>query len=297
MSGLPSVSWHALAPRTLAAAAVHWYDARWARALVYLVLTLVLARLIDRLLARYGGGLAKVLRRDLTVAEATRLRMIRRLAVVVILFVGIAIALVQFPQVGTLARGMLASAGITALVVGFAARSVLANIVSGVIIAFSQPVRLGDYIAIDDIHGAVEEIGLTYTYIRTLDDRRLVIPNDLFASKVIHNYSIIDATSAVEVEVVVPIAADLESVRRLILEVLTAAAPPVEGRPPSVDVVACGLDSVTLQLRVWVTDPRQRAATGRVVRLNVLARLKAAGVIGAPTAGAAEAAAPEDGAA
>lgn len=296
MSALSAVAWPAGALR-LAVAGQHWYDVRWARAILYLVLTLVLARLVDRLLSRYGGGLTKVLRRDLTVAETTRLRMIRRLCVIVILFVGIAISLMVFPQVSTLAQSMLASAGITALVVGFAARSVLANVVSGVIIAFSQPVRLGDYVAIDDIHGEVEEIGLTYTYIRTLDDRRLVIPNDLFASKVIHNYSIVDAVSAVEVEIVVPIAADLDRVRQLALEAMAAAAPPLEGRANTAEVIGCALDSATLQFRVWIADPRQRAAVARAVRLDILAKLKAAGVIGAPAAGGGEAAPPAGGAA
>jgi small-conductance mechanosensitive channel len=296
VSALSAVAWPASALR-VAVAGQHWYDVRWARAIFYLVLTLVLARLVDRLLSRYGGGLTKVLRRDLTVAETTRLRMIRRLCVIVILFVGIAISLMVFPQVSTLAQSMLASAGITALVVGFAARSVLANVVSGVIIAFSQPVRLGDYVAIDDIHGEVEEIGLTYTYIRALDDRRLVIPNDLFASKVINNYSIVDTVSAVEVEIVVPIATDLDRVRQLALETMAAAAPPLEGRANTAEVIGCALDSVTVQLRVWIADPRQRAAVARAVRLDMLARLKAAGVIGAPAAGAGEAAPPAGGAA
>jgi len=260
--------------------ATQWYHAHWLSALIYLIATLVVARLADYLLSRHGGGLTKVLHRDLNVAETTRLRMIRRLAVAAILFVGLALALVQFPQVGTLARSMLASAGITALVAGFAARSVLANIVSGIIIAFSQPVRIGDYISIDDTHGTVEEIGLTYTYIRTLDERRMIIPNELLTSKVIHNYSIVDPLSAVQVDLVVPVATDLDKVQKLALAEIGRVAPAVEGHLPAVEVVAVALDSVTVRLTVWLPDPTQRPRYVQALRLAVLQRLQTDGIVG-----------------
>jgi small-conductance mechanosensitive channel len=264
---------------TLAAAA-HRSD--WLKALIYLAGTVILARVADYLLARQGGGLSRVLRRELTVAAKTRLRMVRRLAVFGILFVGIAFALVQLPQVGTLARGMLASAGITALVIGLAARSVLANLVSGIIIAFSQPVRIGDYVSVDDEQGLVEEIGLTYTYIRTPDERRLVIPNDLFASKVIHNYSIVDPVNAVAVDLVLPLSTDVDAVRRAALEEAGRAAPALEGYPPAVEIVAQTVDSMTLRLTVWLADPALRLATERALRLAMLQRLKTAGFITGP---------------
>lgn len=260
--------------------AVQWYHAHWLSALLYLVITLAVARLADYLLSRHGGGLTKVLRRELSGAEMTRLRMIRHLTIAMILFIGIALALVQFPQVGTLARSMLASAGITALVVGFAARSVLANVVSGIIIAFSQPVRIGDYISVDDIYGTVEEIGLTYTYIRALDDRRLIIPNDLLTSKVVHNYSIVDPLSAVQVDLVVPITANLGEVQRVALDEIGRCAPAVEGHPPAAEIVTAALDNVTVRLTVWLSDPAQRPSFARALRLNVLQRLQAAGLIG-----------------
>ena len=261
--------------------ATRWYHARWLSALIYLVVTLVAARLADYLLSRHGGGLTKVLRRELSVAETTRLRMIRRLAVTAILFVGLGLALVQFPQVGTLARGMLASAGIAALVVGFASRSVLANAAGGIIIAFSQPVRIGDYISIDDVHGTVEEVGLTYTYIRALDERRMIIPNDLLTSKVIHNYSIVDPLSAVQVDLMVPIAADFDKVRRLALDEIGRLAPAVDDHLPAVEVVDTALDSATVRLTVWLPDPAQRQGYARALRFGVLQRLQADGIVGA----------------
>ena len=162
-------------------------------------------------------------------AGRTRFVMVRRLAQASILFVGVAFALSQFPVVGTVARAMLASVAIFAAVIGIAARAPLANLVSGVMIAFSQPVRLGDYISVDDVYGTVEEIGLTYTYIRTHDNRRVVIPNEAFASKAVNNYSMGSPGSMVEVSFAVPLTVDLEKVRAAALEVADRLTPAPEG--------------------------------------------------------------------
>src|SRR5262249_58178200 len=85
------------------------------------------------------------------------------------------------------AGGILASSAVIGLIVGFAARTTLANFVAGILIALAQPVRLGDAIEVEDGAGVVEEIGLTYTMIRTHDDARLVIPNERLASDTIRN--------------------------------------------------------------------------------------------------------------
>ena len=144
-------------------------------------------------------------RRDAGPSERTRFVMIRRLVWISILFVGGGIALPHDPGIGSLARAMLASAAIIAGVIGIAARAPIANLVSGIMIAFSQPVRLGDYISIDDDYGTVEQISLIYTYIRTVDDRRVVIPNEAFAIKAVHNYSMGSPGSMVAVNLAVPL--------------------------------------------------------------------------------------------
>src|SRR5665648_734003 len=103
--------------------------------------------------------------------------MIRRIIQAAMLIIIDRMALLQLPFFHAPSGAILAAAAIFAGVIGIAARAPLANRVSGVMIAFSQPVRLGDYISIDDVYGTVEEIRFTYTYIRTPDNRRVVIPN------------------------------------------------------------------------------------------------------------------------
>ncbi len=258
-------------------AAIGWQP--WAKAGAYLIITLVVVRLLDRLLGRHTRTVAKLLGRPLTVAEASRLRVGRRLAVAVALFIGLALALVQIPQVGSLAKGMIASAGITALVVGLAARSPIANFVSGLIIAFSQPVRIGDLVCVDDVTGTVEEIRLTYTFIRTADNRRVLIPNEQLTSKIIHNYSLIDETSSAGFDFEVPVTAPLPQVAGAVLDVLRGTEGGLSGREPSLEVTAVTVGAVRLRATVWAQDRTAAADLAGRTQKEVAERLQAAGLL------------------
>src|SRR6184192_4510107 len=144
---------------------------------VVMFVTIVVARVIDRRIAR----------RDLPPEAITRYRVLRRSVTTTIMFVGLLSALLVIPQVRAVAGGLLASSAVIGIVVGFASQRTLGNFVAGLLIAFTQPLRLGDRVEIDGASGIVEEIGLTYTFIRTEDETRVVIPNDKLASDTIRN--------------------------------------------------------------------------------------------------------------
>jgi small-conductance mechanosensitive channel len=143
-----------------------------------ILLTLVLARLVDRMLGN---------RLELRPETRTRYRVIRRSALVTIVTVGILSALLVIPPVRAVAGTILASSAVIALVVGFAAQTTLSNFVAGILIAFAQPVRLGDEVEIGQASGIVEEIGLTWTLIRAPDGARFFVPNTKLASDTIRN--------------------------------------------------------------------------------------------------------------
>ena len=155
----------------------------WNRLIVFgavVLLTLVIAWLIDRRMSR----------RDLPPAVETRYRILRRSVVALIVFVGLLSGLLVIPPVRAVATGILASSAVIGLIVGFAAQRTLGNFIAGLLIAFAQPLRLGDHVEIAGYEGVVEEIGLTYTFIRTADDDRIVIPNERIASDTIRNSTI-----------------------------------------------------------------------------------------------------------
>jgi small-conductance mechanosensitive channel len=119
----------------------------------------------------------------------TRLRFLRRLIVVVVLVVLAAIAIAQFTELKRLATGILASTAVLAAIVGFAAQHTLANMVAGVQIAVSQPIRIGDRVRFEEVEGRVVDITLSYTYVDPGDGTSVVIPNQLLVEGVVHNLS------------------------------------------------------------------------------------------------------------
>ena len=169
---------------------------------VVMLITIAVARLIDRRIAR----------RQLAPEAITRYRILRRSVTVTIVFVGLLSALLVIPQVRAVAGGLLASSAVLGIVVGFASQRTLGNFVAGLLIAFSQPVRLGDDVVVEGTPGVVEEIGLTYTFVRTENGDRLVIPNEKLASDTIRNSTIRSREKVAEISVQVPLGSDVGAV-------------------------------------------------------------------------------------
>lgn len=264
--------------------AVSWSESDWLRALVYFVITLVAAWIVDWLLASRGGGVTRRLSKNLPPAGKTRLRLARRLIVAAIVFVGTMIALFQLPEVGGLARAMLASAAFTAVVVGLAARSALANPLAGIAIAITQPVRLGDYVTFGDVEGTIEEVGLTYTYIRTADNRRVIVPNEQLASSTLHNHTIVDEASSAAVDFVAPPGASLETVSAIALEEARRANADDTGREPALTVTDLPAEGPHLRITIWGADRRAADRAASAVRLALHDRLCESGLLSEPDA-------------
>jgi small-conductance mechanosensitive channel len=216
---------------------------------------------VDRAFRRHRPELDPVL--------DTRLRFVRRVVEAALLVVGVAIAISQFTALDRLAASILASGAIAAAAVGFAARPVLGNVVAGVMLAVTQPIRLGDLVTIDDATGVVEDIRLTYTYLRTGDDARLIVPNERLAASVLRNDSLVSDTVAVEVKVFVP--HDVDEQRAL-----EAIAGLVEGTQPSIAEVTA--EGVFLAVGAPPVGVRERAAREAELRAQALAALRSAGL-------------------
>ena len=146
----------------------------------------------------------RISRRTLAPEIATRYRVLRRALFSAIVFLGIVSALLVIPQVRAVAGGVLASSAVIGLVIGFASQRTIGNVVAGILIAVTQPLRLGDEVEVQGTRGVVEEIGLTYTWIRTRDNDRLVVPNEKLASETIRNSTIRSSRTVAEATVQVP---------------------------------------------------------------------------------------------
>lgn len=119
----------------------------------------------------------------------TRLRILQRLIVVVVFLILVALALSQFTELKRLATGILASTAVIGLIIGFAAQHTIGNMVAGVQLAVTQPIKIGDQIEFEEISGRVTDITLSYTYVNPGDDSSVVIPNQMLLEGIVHNHS------------------------------------------------------------------------------------------------------------
>jgi small-conductance mechanosensitive channel len=220
-------------------------------AAITIAISIVIAFLVDRLVIARGTRVAVAMADGgVSRAATTRLRLVRRLVFVLILMIGVALALSQFPQIKRLATGILASSAVLGLVIGFAARQSLGNMVAGVVLAISQPIRIGDRVTFEDATGRVDDISLTYTYIDPGDGRLIVIPNEMIVSGMIENHSTGDRSAPITAVAWLPPEADLGRAEELLK--------------------ATGADSVTLvewtpeglRLEVKVEADRDRTRVG-----------------------------------
>jgi small-conductance mechanosensitive channel len=238
-------------------------------ALATIVAAVLLAQLIDRALVRRGERLGTaVAGGPLSPVASTRLRLVRRLIFAAILLIGLALALAQYPSVKRVAAGVLASSAVVGLVVGFAARQTLANAIAGILIAITQPIRIDDLVTFEGETGTVEDIRLTYTYVRLDDGRRLVVPNERLAQSSVQNHTIVDAQVQVQVSVWLPHGADVDRALALV-----TAEQEVEASVADVDK-----DGVRLQASTWAKHPSERGKIAAELRRGWLRRLREEGL-------------------
>jgi len=151
---------------------------------------------------------------------ATQLALTRRLLHIAIWVTSISAVLSQFQALRVISAGLLASAGLSGLIVGFAARSTLGNAIAGLTISITQQIRIGDDVELRGERGIVEDIHFTYTVLRLLvDGRRLIIPNDALASEVVKNATMGGVTRMARADVLVPPGGSPDTIRSELLAV------------------------------------------------------------------------------
>ena len=119
----------------------------------------------------------------------TQAQLLARIVAFLVAVVGVAAALMTFPGVRQIGASMLASAGVAGIVIGFAARPVLSNLLAGVQIALTQPIRLRDSVVVEGEWGWIEEIRATYVVVRIWDRRRLLLPLQWFIDHPFENWT------------------------------------------------------------------------------------------------------------
>lgn len=178
----------------------------------------------------------------------TQFRIIKKVIIVAVVVVAVSSVLMGFEKFRRLGTGLLASAGVAGLVVGLAAKSTLGNLLAGIQIAVSQPIRLDDVVIVEGEWGRIEEIALTYVVVRIWDLRRLVLPISYFIEKPFQNWTRVSADLLGTVYLYLDYTVPVEEVRQELKRILDAS--------PLWDGKAWGLQ---------VTDATDRAVVVRAL--------------------------------
>jgi small-conductance mechanosensitive channel len=193
---------------------------------------------------------ARLAERDSAVAarRRTTFSFLLRIVIALVGLVGVWSVLSKFPATQQVASAFLASSAVLAVIAGLALTTPLGNLGSGLLLAFTQPVRLGDRVTIDDHTGIVDEITLSYTALTTDEGRRVFVPNTRMVSTTLVNRSVDDPRRLITVALPVRLGASLTEARRVAIE--------AAGKVPQGD---------SLSVYVQVGDVTERTAWLHVV--------------------------------
>ena len=171
-----------------------------------IAITYVICHLLNRFLLKY---FKKLVERE--PKFETSYAYLRRIVIALVAMISVTVLVFSvFPEAGAAVASILVAAGFASIVVGMAAQSTLSNLIAGMVIATSQPFRVNDAVLLRGEFGFVEDVTLTYTVVRTWDNRRLIIPNSVMQGEVFVNYSIRDPKKLVPVYVKISYESDID---------------------------------------------------------------------------------------
>jgi small conductance mechanosensitive channel len=184
-------------------------------------------------------------------------------------------AIMALQNLGVELLPLVAGLGVAGAGVALATQGVLSNVVAGLSIIFSKPFKVGEYIAIAGVEGAVESITLFSTTLLHADRSRVVVPNRKIVGEILHNYG---RVRQLDFTVGVAYDTDLTAALAIIREVLAANPRVLQDPAPVVAPVQLGESAVALAVRPWVLVEDQGAAGGEVCAA-VLEAFRARGVV------------------
>lgn len=221
--------------------------------------------------------------------DKAALNFAKRLVSVVIYGVGVGACLTHIPELKIVGHSLLTGAGIFTLVGGLASQQVLGNIVSGFMILFFRPFRIGDRITIPGTYtGTVEDITLRETIVRDAENNRIIIPNSQISSEVVINANHTDSKICKLIEIGVGYSCDLDQAMAimqqeigkhpLLIDQRTAEQIQTNAPVVTVRVTALGDSSITLRAWAWAENPANGYALLCDSYVNVKRRFDAAGI-------------------
>lgn len=243
--------------------------------LIIIIMTYYVAELVDRMLQSY---IPKVAGRVEVQMDETVSVMMRQVVSATIYILGLMLIILQIPQLHSLATVVLASAGIAGLAIGYAAKDSLANFTSGIFIAIFRPFRVGDWIDFRNDYGRIEDLTLRHTVIRTKDNRRIIVPNNIMSNEPIINWTIREREITWTLDFDIARASDIDRARAIILQ--EAKIEPMVLKDREIKVLVANSKYDEIDLKLYIDIPGRDLATdiGSHIREAVKKRFEIDGI-------------------
>lgn len=231
---------------------------------VMAILVLLFALYLARKISRFGKTQLNQRMEDPLLAQFFA-RVIRWL----VLVIGFLIIL-RIVGLGAAAASLLAGAGITAFIIGFAFKDIGENFLAGILMAFKRPFRIGDTIETNGITGVIKGLTLRDTHLKTFDGKDVYVPNGQIMKNPIFNYTI-DGFMRLEFVIGLDYGTDLDKATRIIYETLENIHGILwdEGRAPNVVISDLGSSTINITVYFWI-DTFDKTVSGLAVKTNAI---------------------------
>ena len=203
----------------------------------------------------------------------TRIHLLTRVISVVVIVVAVAIVLLNIPSVRQLGASILASAGIAGVVAGFASKSILANILAGLQLAMTEPIRMGDVVVIDKDPGTVEEIGSSFVVVRLGETRRLIVPLNYFLENRFENWSLRSAEHLGTVTLRMDYQVSIKDLRTEMERILNASKH-WDHKTGQLQAIDSDEKSIQIKVTVSAANPEELSKLRNDVREGLLTHLQ-----------------------
>jgi len=213
-----------------------------------LVLGLIISYLVYKLLQIFEKRILKFL--NTKTEDKLMVTFFDGLLKVLVIILSIFIFLYVIGQTG-LASGILGAATISSVVIGFAFKDIAENFLAGVIMAFSRPFRIGDYVQTSSVEGSIVEMSMRETHLKTSDGKDVYVPNGQIIKNPLYNYTI-DGYLRGNFTVGVAYESEVETVRAVILNVIkTVPGVLLEEKLPRTHITKLNTNTVDIEVHYW----------------------------------------------
>ncbi|WP_230657736.1 mechanosensitive ion channel family protein [Psychrobacter sp. I-STPA10] len=204
----------------------------------------------------------------------TYLSVFRRVFIFVMIIGGVWISLAEFADLEGLGKTLLTSAGIAGVILGVAAQPTLGNIIAGVQVAITQPVRIGDTVMLDGVWCEVEDLRYTYAVLKTWDNKRMIVPMKYFVTETLENWSHTNPAQSSAIYLYIDYGANIEQIRKKFFALVKAHELWDKNQQPELLITDVTEETIKMRCKVSSDGPQNTWILECAIREQMVTYLK-----------------------